>query len=113
MRHAASVPDRKRTRLNSSHTDIYTLSLHDALPISMGLIELADEEPLAGTVEIDETYMGSKKYEARRKRARSEEDTSELQSHRYLHSFPTRRSSDLHGLDRTGRRGAACRDCRD
>src|ERR1044072_7853780 len=28
--------DRKSTRLNSSHTDIYTLSLHDALPILMG-----------------------------------------------------------------------------
>src|ERR1035437_3978942 len=27
--------------------------------------------------------------------ARSEEHTSELQSRRYLHSFPTRRSSDL------------------
>jgi transposase-like protein len=37
---------------------------------AMGLIELADEEPLAGTIEIDETYMGSKKYDARRKRAR-------------------------------------------
>src|SRR5919202_993133 len=35
---AASAPpknqDRKSTRLNSSHTEIYTLSLHDALPIS-------------------------------------------------------------------------------
>src|SRR5579875_3597825 len=30
-----------------------------------------------------------------RKRARSEEHTSELQSHSDLHSFPTRRSSDL------------------
>src|SRR5476649_436935 len=28
--------DRKSTRLNSSHTVIYTLSLHDALPISAG-----------------------------------------------------------------------------
>src|SRR5499427_11045606 len=28
---------------------------------------------------------------------RSEEHTSELQSHRDLHSFPTRRSSDLRG----------------
>src|SRR5476649_2001771 len=28
------VRDRKSTRLNSSHTVIYTLSLHDALPIS-------------------------------------------------------------------------------
>src|SRR5260221_631050 len=27
--------DRKSTRLNSSHTEIYTLSLHDALPISL------------------------------------------------------------------------------
>src|SRR5579875_605874 len=26
-------PDRKSTRLNSSHTVIYSLSLHDALPI--------------------------------------------------------------------------------
>src|SRR4030095_7390497 len=31
-------------------------------------------------------------------RIRSEEHTSELQSHRDLHSFPTRRSSDLFGL---------------
>src|SRR5260221_659517 len=30
--------------------------------------------------------------------ARSEEHTSELQSHRDLHSFPTRRSSDLFQL---------------
>src|SRR5215204_5304452 len=28
--------DRKSTRLNSSHTEIYTLSLHDSLPISAG-----------------------------------------------------------------------------
>src|SRR4029453_1592391 len=32
------------------------------------------------------------------KRMRSEEHTSELQSHRDLHSFPTRRSSDLHRM---------------
>src|SRR5882672_9302911 len=31
---------------------------------------------------------------------RSEEHTSELQSHRDLHSFPTRRSSDLVGVGR-------------
>src|SRR6202049_1050437 len=30
--------DRKSTRLNSSHTEIYTLSLHDALPISVGAL---------------------------------------------------------------------------
>src|SRR5579875_2004287 len=32
---------------------------------------------------------------------RSEEHTSELQSHRDLHSFPTRRSSDLNGWFKT------------
>src|SRR3712207_67054 len=31
------APDRKSTRLNSSHADIYALSLHDALPISAGV----------------------------------------------------------------------------
>src|SRR5476649_2410811 len=31
---ATAEEDRKSTRLNSSHTVIYTLSLHDALPIS-------------------------------------------------------------------------------
>src|SRR5476649_2758169 len=34
---------------------------------------------------------------------RSEEHTSELQSHRDLHSFPTRRSSDLVGWKYTAR----------
>src|SRR5215211_7417498 len=37
--------------------------------------------------------------------ARSEEHTSELQSHRDLHSFPTRRSSDLRSLHRCGAAG--------
>jgi ISXO2-like transposase domain len=37
---------------------------------AMGLIEAADDEPLTGTVEADETYMGSKKYDKRRKRAK-------------------------------------------
>src|SRR5215211_4422088 len=33
--HFVNHVDRKSTRLNSSHTVIYTLSLHDALPIYM------------------------------------------------------------------------------
>ncbi|HWQ52251.1 MAG TPA: IS1595 family transposase [Bryobacteraceae bacterium] len=37
---------------------------------AMGLIEAADETPLTGTVEADETYMGAKKYDKRRKRAK-------------------------------------------
>src|ERR1035437_7802951 len=36
---------------------------------AMGLLEAADEAPLTGTVETDETYIGSKKYDKRRKRA--------------------------------------------
>src|SRR5882672_174316 len=88
------------TRLNSSHTVIYTLSLHDALPIS--------------------TVASIMAISGRRARRRSTllfnalvtvstdalpflqigEHTSELQSHSDLHSFPTRRSSDLDsGLD--------------
>src|SRR5476649_2232701 len=94
---APTPPDRKSTRLNSSHTEIYTLSLHDALPIclaaytSLATLEIEDHRPQAA---IDDCR------EALRRRpdsARSEEHTSELQSHRDLHSFPTRRSSDLPG----------------
>src|SRR5476649_1177737 len=36
----SSSSDRKSTRLNSSHTEIYTLSLHDALPIYLVLFYL-------------------------------------------------------------------------
>src|ERR1035437_2828994 len=36
IRSRGATPDRKSTRLNSSHAEIYTLSLHDALPICGG-----------------------------------------------------------------------------
>src|SRR5215204_3412218 len=87
--------DRKSTRLNSSHTEIYTLSLHDALPI---LTPQHDE------IEIRVSHRPGLYQPVMRRRdgpfvrptgSRSEEHTSELQSHRDLHSFPTRRSSDL------------------
>src|SRR5882672_5799820 len=100
------ITDRKSTRLNSSHTEIYTLSLHDALPI-LGVVRVHVEAVHAapegfhmgnqlrlgavGHVEVD---------------YRSEEHTSELQSHRDLHSFPTRRSSDLRRSARPCRSGA-------
>src|SRR5882672_1670698 len=90
-----SLADRKSTRLNSSHTVIYTLSLHDALPICVARGK--DEEVDHGAsvildvvrahfvpADVDAKIVG-----------RSEEHTSELQSHSDLHSFPTRRSSDL------------------
>src|SRR5215204_4202333 len=87
--------DRKSTRLNSSHTVIYTLSLHDALPISLhrhlrgvAVAEagLQHAAVAAGPFPVAVRDGGEE---------RSEEHTSELQSHRDLHSFPTRRSSDL------------------
>src|SRR5476649_1204536 len=87
--------DRKSTRLNSSHTEIYTLSLHDALPI------YESNQPRSGLTSDSRRYLGQN-FRAKRtirnpttSRTRSEEHTSELQSHRDLHSFPTRRSSDL------------------
>src|SRR5476649_840147 len=98
---SASCRDRKSTRLNSSHTEIYTLSLHDALPISVLSRDLWEGafggRPIIGKqIQIDgvaRTVVGIM--------PRSEEHTSELQSHRDLHSFPTRRSSDLRSFARS------------
>src|ERR1044072_6957205 len=87
--------DRKSTRLNSSHTEIYTLSLHDALPIlSVFLDRLCCRLRVFERVVLD-WRRGCEICVVMRYHARSEEHTSELQSHRDLHSFPTRRSSDL------------------
>src|SRR5882672_6276643 len=47
--------DRKSTRLNSSHTVIYTLSLHDALPISP---QLADDSLHARALHTDARTYG-------------------------------------------------------
>src|SRR5476649_1297528 len=92
---ANEVRDRKSTRLNSSHTEIYTLSLHDALPIwPAGLLHIGIE--MHGERQVKRLRNGAQRTRQFGKRgARSEEHTSELQSHRDLHSFPTRRSSDL------------------
>src|SRR5215211_6804466 len=87
--------DRKSTRLNSSHTVIYTLSLHDALPISPRQVKrmaALSRFPYGMTdAQRDSLLRRSGQTAAER----SEEHTSELQSHSDLHSFPTRRSSDL------------------
>src|SRR5476649_2529139 len=95
FRWLCASPDRKSTRLNSSHTEIYTLSLHDALPIYVSKVSFMLTEPTR-------LPSSSMSYGPRRTSVpmalcvtRSEEHTSELQSHRDLHSFPTRRSSDL------------------
>src|SRR5476649_956442 len=98
MLRARSKGDRKSTRLNSSHTEIYTLSLHDALPISKIWARLTDkntQRPIA--IALDDIVYSAPNV-AGKIEGRSEEHTSELQSHRDLHSFPTRRSSDLQDM---------------
>src|SRR5882672_2035965 len=93
------IRDRKSTRLNSSHTEIYTLSLHDALPILLVVIinetsvctVFLNQDSLTEQLIVEDDHVTDNQ--------RSEEHTSELQSHRDLHSFPTRRSSDLAGCD--------------
>src|SRR3990172_8567815 len=83
--------DRKSTRLNSSHgyisyavfffndtatTEIYTLSLHDALPISVQVAEIkaqTDMQTASQKLQNDAQAM-----------QRSEEHTSELQSRLHL-----------------------------
>src|SRR5882672_1350760 len=87
--------DRKSTRLNSSHTVIYTLSLHDALPISVPIEVGVPEASDRGSDLRNVGRLGREARDVFQNRHRSEEHTSELQSHRDLHSFPTRRSSDL------------------
>src|ERR671916_16555 len=87
--------DRKSTRLNSSHTEIYTLSLHDALPIYGQRAPGAERVDEGGVRVGDQDHVRFLDLLEPPDRGRSEEHTSELQSHRDLHSFPTRRSSDL------------------
>src|SRR5882672_9244531 len=87
--------DRKSTRLNSSHTVIYTLSLHDALPIWNPLLRRRARLADLGKSEYAMAAVEPAIRPPDEAVERSEEHTSELQSHRDLHSFPTRRSSDL------------------
>src|SRR5262252_7718549 len=105
---SAASSDRKSTRLNSSHTVIYTLSLHDALPISLRRAgRVARGRP---PLPLPDRRRRRARDDALRERGvvRSEEHTSELQSHSDLHSFPTRRSSDLSPTSRpSGSRTAA------
>src|SRR6476646_8713350 len=103
----ATAADRKSTRLNSSHTEIYTLSLHDALPI---LARLPGGHATTMRWNAQRTAsIGPKCHDhgTAGDRSRSEEHTSELQSHRDLHSFPTRRSSDLSSASRRSRHNNA------
>src|SRR5579875_2453228 len=89
------IRDRKSTRLNSSHTVIYTLSLHDALPIYHQPFDLVEPRHPTRQVAERQRQLTFLVEAGNLDDQRSEEHTSELQSHSDLHSFPTRRSSDL------------------
>src|ERR1700722_9253481 len=41
---------------------------------AMGLADASDDAELSGTVEVDKTYMGAKKYDKRRKRGKYEKE---------------------------------------
>src|ERR671927_288214 len=104
-RRASHQPlDRKSTRLNSSHTEIYTLSLHDALPIFAINTTAPTVAVISASTKAENGRCMPSTPKSQPPTTRSEEHTSELQPHRDLHSFPTRRSSDLcdqhHGTHR-------------
>src|SRR5438034_3196345 len=61
-------------------TEIYTLSLHDALPISLAALHAA-ELPVHGVVLIGDQNRENRETIERFGHVRSEEHTSELQSH--------------------------------
>src|SRR3712207_7793641 len=76
---------------DTATTEIYTLSLHDALPICERLLDRADErrarEVVAERPPVDVPLAGARANVHAAHRflaARSEEHTSELQSRQYL-----------------------------
>src|ERR1044072_3227464 len=87
--------DRESTRLNSSPTEIYPLSLHDALPICYESMCQEIFGPIVSVFVYPDGGWEDALQLADSTSPRSGEHTSELQSHRDLPSFPTRRSSDL------------------
>src|SRR5438034_7832131 len=62
-------------------TEIYTLSLHDALPISSGRTKPVTRSGSASSPSAPSTSAGSVAIDELELKARSEEHTSELQSH--------------------------------
>src|SRR3712207_9567152 len=70
---------------DTATTEIYTLSLHDALPICRGVLALVEHRldglALQPRVQLDAVRTD---HAVRRPGLRSEEHTSELQSRQYL-----------------------------
>src|ERR1035437_4084685 len=95
IRASRRILDRKSTRLNSSHANIYPLSLHDPLPIYATDGRFAGRNKIRGRETFPFTFVCPLFHSRQPQNSRSEEHTSELQSRQYLPSFPTRPSSDL------------------
>src|ERR1044072_2524508 len=86
---------RTSTRLNSSHTEIYTLTLHDAPPISSNKVHRLNFRNMTTSLFMVRRECAAEPCVCPANASSSDEHTPELQSHRDLHSYPTRRSSDL------------------
>src|SRR5476649_1039938 len=84
---APSTPDRKSTRLNSSHTVIYTLSYTTLFRSASSKSRLSSACCVSERARLAMSTSTSFKMSARAFHSRSEEHTSELQSHSDLHSF--------------------------
>src|SRR3712207_8915337 len=71
---------------DTATTEIYTLSLHDALPISAACFEVPRSPSKSSTklLSIFSTSSGSRRTKRSDVVPRSEEHTSELQSRQYL-----------------------------
>src|SRR5258707_2871832 len=67
---------------DTATTEIYTLSLHDALPISLRALGLQAHQRLRPALLQERDGLAGG--DARAPRSRSEEHTSELQSRQYL-----------------------------
>src|SRR5438132_8442910 len=65
--------------IDTATTEIYTLSLHDALPICRGAVVCPSAVPPRGL--LVGPGDGYRQFDRRHHRDRSEEHTSELQSH--------------------------------
>src|ERR1044072_4628014 len=99
--------------MNSSHTDIYSLALHDALPIYTTPRTLPGSAASFTLAQIRDGFGPADWFPGDHHAMRSEEHKHELQSHRYLLSCPTRRSSDLHDTTNASRQCRVVHACAD
>src|SRR3712207_8421904 len=69
---------------DTATTEIYTLSLHDALPISLRLRQQAERHADRAGQRVEQGREEADRKRAQAAEQRSEEHTSELQSRQYL-----------------------------